>query len=206
MRIHTFALGPFQTNTYLVEDETTKQAILIDPTIDSESVLDKATARGLTIALILDTHGHVDHVYGNAFFKEQTGAPLAIHADDAPWLRSITQHATLFGIPARVSPEADRLLRDGDHIAVADLSFTVIHTPGHTPGSICLYGHGVLFAGDTLFEGSVGRTDLPGGNHEQLISSIKTKLLALPEQTTVYSGHGGTTTIGEEKEYNPFLS
>ena len=205
MRMHTFTLGPFMTNTYVVEDETTAQAMLVDPTIASESVYEALAERRLTLALIVNTHGHVDHVYGNAFFKEKTGAALAVHKDDEPWLRSMRMQAALFGLDVSPVSAADRLLADGDTVVVGSLSFQVIHTPGHTPGGICLYRHGVLLSGDTLFAGSIGRTDLPGGDYERLIESIKTKLLVLPEGTVVYSGHGPETTIGEEKLYNQFL-
>jgi len=204
MKIRTFTLGPFLTNSYVIEDESTGMAILVDPTIGSETIYDVIKAHKLTIGLILNTHSHVDHVYGNAFFKEKTGATLAIHRDDAPWLHSIPQQARMFGLMAPSSPSADRLLENGDMITLGRLSFQVIHTPGHTPGGICLYGHGILLSGDTLFAGSIGRTDLPGGNYTQLITSIKKRLLILPEETVVYSGHGEPTTIGEEKRNNPF--
>lgn len=205
MRIHTYASGPFQTNTYLVEDETTGEAILVDPTIGSESIDGKIAAGKLRLRLIVNTHGHIDHVYGDAYFKEKSGAPLAIHAADAPMLAGLRVQAGLFGLPAPKAAQPDRLLADGDRIAVGALSFSVIHTPGHTPGGIVLLGHGLLLSGDTLFAGSIGRTDLPGGDYETLLDSIKRRLLVLPDETRVYSGHGEPTTIGAEKETNPFL-
>ena len=205
MRIHTYARGPFQTNTYLIEDEATGEALLVDPTIDSESVGDEITARKLHVALIVNTHGHVDHTYGDAYFKRTTGAALAIHADDAPLLAGSVQQARRFGLPAPDAVQADRLLAGGDVLVIGDLSLAVVHTPGHTPGGICLYGSGVLIAGDTLFAGSIGRTDLPGGDDDLLIESIHRQLLVLPESTLVYSGHGDATTIGAEKRTNPFL-
>lgn len=205
MRIHSFTLGPFMTNTFVVEDEATGAAMLIDPTIGSERLYDMLMEQGLSLGLIVNTHGHIDHVYGNAFFREKTGAPLAIHRDDAPLLRSMGMQAVMFGLPMAPPSQADHLLVDGEDLRLAELSFRVIHTPGHTPGGVCLYGHGVVLAGYTLFAGSIGRTDLPGGDYDALIESIKTKLLVLPQATVVYSGHGPETTIGEEKEHNPFL-
>lgn len=205
MKVHTFACGPFQTNCYLVEDEASGEALLIDPTLESESVLDELTARKLHLAAIVNTHGHIDHVYADAFFAQHSGAPLAIHRADAPMLASLAQQARLFGLPEPALPQADRLLADGDTITAGALSLRVLHTPGHTPGGIGLYAPGVLFSGDTLFAGGVGRTDLPGGDWDQLITSITDRLLALPDDTIVYSGHGPATTIGTEKTSNPFL-
>ena len=205
MKVHSFALGPFHTNSYLVEDETTGDALLVDPTIESQSILPFITEHRLHVALIVNTHGHIDHVFGDAFFKEKTGAPLAIHQADAPSLKSAANQAKMFGLDAPPAVTVDRLLADGDTVQVGQMSFRVIHTPGHTPGGICLYGHSVLFSGDTLFAGSIGRTDLPGGNFDQLMGSIRQRLLTLPDETIVHSGHGANTTIGEEKEGNPFL-
>jgi hydroxyacylglutathione hydrolase len=206
MKIHTFTLGPFGTNTYLVEDEAAGEALLIDPTMDSESVYDAVVARDLRVVLIANTHGHIDHVFADAFFKQKTGAALVIHGDDAPLLASLAQQSRMFGLAEPAVAQADRLLADGDVLSVGSLSLQVIHTPGHTRGGVCLYGHGVLFAGDTLFAGGIGRTDLPGGDYETLIGSITRRLLVLPDETIVYSGHGGATTIGEEKKGNPFLA
>jgi glyoxylase-like metal-dependent hydrolase (beta-lactamase superfamily II) len=205
MKIHTFSLGPFQTNSYIIEDEQAGAAILVDPTIDSESMYEYIVQRKLHVSLIANTHGHIDHVFGNAFFKHKTGAPLAIHEADVPLLAGMVQQARLFGLSTGPVASPDRLLAHGDVIAAGGLSFRVIHTPGHTPGGVCFYGHGILIAGDTLFAGSIGRTDLPGGDYETLIASIKERLLVLPGETIVYSGHGEPTTIVEEKKHNPFL-
>jgi hydroxyacylglutathione hydrolase len=205
MRIHTFTLGPFQTNSYLLEDQASHTAILVDPTIGSESILHHIQTEHLQVPLILNTHSHVDHVYGNAFFKEKLGAQILIHAADAPALLSLKEHAMMFGLDVPPSPPADRLLQDGDTVTAGGLSFQAIHTPGHTPGGMCLYGYNVLITGDTLFAGSIGRTDLPGGDYDTLMDSIRRRLLTLPDQTLVYSGHGDETTIGVEKKSNPFL-
>ena len=208
MKIHAFALGPFRTNSYVVEDDTSGEALLVDPTIASESIYDEIVAHHWKIPVIVNTHGHVDHVYGDGYFKGKTGAQLAIHKDDAPWLETMGG-AARFGLAMPAPVSADRLLSDGDTVTVGGLSFEVIHTPGHTAGGICLYSsqssHDILISGDTLFAGSIGRTDLPGGDYDQLIDSIQRRLLVLPDDTIVYSGHGEATTIGEEKDSNPFL-
>jgi glyoxylase-like metal-dependent hydrolase (beta-lactamase superfamily II) len=206
MKISTYTCGPFGTNTYLVEDEASKEALLIDPTIGSGRVGDEIRARGLALRLIVNTHGHIDHVFGNAFFVQQTGAELAIHTDDAWWLGALTKQAATWGLDTPGAVQPSRLLNDGDAVAVGALSFVVLHTPGHSAGGVCLYGHGVLFAGDTLFAGGIGRTDLPGGDYDTLIDSIKRRLLTLPGETVVYSGHGEPTTIEQERQGNPFLA
>ncbi len=206
MRVHTFACGPFQTNTYVVEDESSRAVLVIDPTIESDAVLDDIASRQLHVAVIINTHGHIDHVFADAVFKRQTGAPLALHSADAPMLSHLTQQARLFGLPAPEQPAADRLLSDGDIVSAGQISLRVLHTPGHTPGGISLYAPGVVFSGDTLFAGGVGRTDLPGGDMDALLRSIAERLLTLPDQTVVYSGHGRPTTIGEERISNPFLT
>lgn len=205
MKIHSFACGPFQTNSYLVEDETSGEAVLIDPTLESEGILDVIGERRLRLTVIVNTHGHIDHVFGNALFKKRTGAPLAIHSADAAMLTLLGQQARLFGLPLPEMTGTDRLLADGDTVSAGTLALEVLHTPGHTPGGISLYTPGVLFSGDTLFAGSIGRTDLPGGDYDMLIASIMQRLLALPHETVVYSGHGQPTTIGEEAASNPFL-
>ncbi|MCG8472718.1 MAG: MBL fold metallo-hydrolase, partial [Desulfobacterales bacterium] len=161
----------------------------------------------LTVKAILNTHGHFDHVGANKRLKEATGAPIMIHEDDARMLSELSITAMAFGLKAENSPAADRLLKDGDTISFGEITLEVRHTPGHTPGGVTFYceAEKVAFAGDTLFYGSIGRTDLPGGNYGTLISSIKTQLFSLPDETVVYTGHGPKTTIGTEKQYNPFL-
>ncbi len=203
--VQRFELGPFQNNVYLLEDARRRECWLVDPSIDSESVLDEIERRGLTLRVILNTHAHLDHIYNNRLFKERTGAPIWIHAADVPLLQAARQQGEMFGIPVPPSPPPDRLLADGERLPFAGVEFEVLHTPGHTPGGICLHTPGLLLAGDTLFAGSIGRTDLPGGSYETLIRSIRDRLLPLPDATRVLSGHGPETTIGRERRANPFV-
>jgi hydroxyacylglutathione hydrolase len=191
MIVKSFAVGWLSTNCYVVGCEETREAAVIDPGMESgreaEPILDFIKQNSLHIRYIINTHGHPDHVAGNALMKEATGAPILIH-------ESNSEHV-----------QADRKLRDGDAIQVGTLKLKVLHTPGHTKDGISLLGDNVVFTGDALFAGSVGRTDFIGGSYEELIRSIKTKLLYLPDTFKVYCGHGPPTTIGDEKRHNPFL-
>ena len=205
MIIKSLAVGPIQANCYIVGCPTTKNAIVIDPGDDVDQILLALAADNLSVQTIVNTHGHFDHVGGNQQLKTATGAELVIHAADAPMLTQLAQSAAAWGMTAENSPAPDRTVNDDDTIACGELEFKVIHTPGHSPGGIALYGHASLFVGDTLFAGSIGRTDLPGGNFETLKASIQQKLFILPEQTTVYPGHMGPTDIGREKRTNPFV-
>ena len=205
MEITTFVVGPLQSNSYLVVDEASRRAAVIDPGMDSEAVLDTVRRQGLRVDSIVVTHGHFDHVFSGARFKAETGAEVVMHPDDLPLLAEVPETARFFGIKAPVPPNPDRLVREGDTIAVGGLSLGVLETPGHTPGSISLRLNDAVFVGDTLFAGSVGRTDLTGGSLEVLLRSIHGKLLALPDRTVVYAGHGPATSIGVERRDNPFL-
>jgi hydroxyacylglutathione hydrolase len=191
MIVKCFAVGWLSTNCYVVGCEETREAAVIDPGMDSEReaepIMDFIKQNSLHIKYIINTHGHPDHVAGNALMKEATGAPILIH-------ESNSEHV-----------QADRKLRDGEVIQVGTLKLVVLHTPGHTPDGISLLGDNVVFTGDALFAGSVGRTDFAGGSYEELMRSLKTKLLPLPDGFKVYSGHGPATTIGDEKRCNPFL-
>jgi hydroxyacylglutathione hydrolase len=180
--------------------------VLVDCSIGGEAALRYAEESGLSIRLIVNTHGHLDHVYNNGAFKQRTGAPLAIHPADLAFLERLGEMAAAWGLPPVDSPAPDLLLHDGNKLEIGAFTLDVIHTPGHTPGSICLYGSGVLISGDTLFRESIGRTDLPGGSFPQLIESIRSRLLVLPDDTAVYPGHGPPTTIGHERRRNPFLA
>ncbi|MCU0615272.1 MAG: MBL fold metallo-hydrolase, partial [Desulfobacterales bacterium] len=159
----------------------------------------------LKVKYIINTHGHFDHVGANRKMKEATGAELLIHALDAPMLNSLSQAAASFGLKSENSPAPDKTIDDGDIISFGKISLKVIHTPGHSPGGISLFTNGYLFVGDTLFQGSIGRTDLPGGNFNTLKSSIHNKLFPLGDNIRVFTGHGPETSIGKEKRYNPFV-
>ena len=191
-------------------DEETKEAIVIDPAFSTEAegkktVLQLIETNGLDAKYIINTHGHADHVSGNGVVKKATGALILIHELDAPLLGVSGQEwASMFGIRL-TSPPADETLHEGDTITIGTVTLSVLHTPGHTPGGISLIGTDCVFVGDTLFNGSIGRTDLPGGSYKQIINSIEQKLVTLPDNYTVYPGHGSTTTIAEEKRSNPFL-
>ncbi len=198
-------VSPYGTNCYVV-GAGGGEVIVIDPGGDPDVILRLIESDVLTVTAIVDTHGHGDHIGANADLKARFGCPVMIHEADAEFLTDpMLNLSAWLGEDTVVSPTADRLLQDGDEIAVGSVTFRVIHTGGHTPGGICLYTEGHLFAGDTLFAGSVGRTDFPGGSMEQLITGIRGKLLVLPDDTIVYPGHGPTTSIGTEKAGNPYL-
>ena len=205
MAIQTFVVGPLQSNSYLVVDERSRQAAVIDPGMESESVLEAVRHEGLRVESVIITHGHFDHVFSAAAFKTETGAQVIMHPDDVPLLLEMPETARSFGFKAPVPPQPDRLVREGDVIKVGELALRVLETPGHTPGGISLCLDDAVFVGDTLFAGSVGRTDLRGGSLDALLRSIRTKLLTLPDWTVVYPGHGGATSIGAERRDNPFL-
>jgi glyoxylase-like metal-dependent hydrolase (beta-lactamase superfamily II) len=208
MLFRALELGPFLANCYIVGSDRTGEGIIIDPVAEAETIMDNVRQLGLTIKLIIATHSHPDHIMALGQIKEETGAPFAMHeAESAGMIAS--GMARVMGMfmsgSAEPLPKPDMLLKDGEAIEVGDLSFTVLHTPGHSPGGISLYGQGMVFVGDTLFNFSIGRTDFPGCSHQQLIESINSKLLTLPDETIVYPGHGPQTTIRAERQHNPFL-
>jgi len=196
---------------YLIGDPETKEAAVVDPADDIDLLVSLARDNDLKIKYILNTHGHVDHVMGNAEMKEKTGARIVIHAEEADYLERIGDY-WLQAFDARRSPPADDVLRDGDLFRVGGIAWQVLHTPGHTPGGICLYhaDYGICLTGDTLFVGSVGRTDGPRASWPELFESIKTRLLVLPDETEIFPGHNygfsPTSTIGEERVSNPFVN
>ena len=201
MEIQSFVLTPFQTNCYVLKKGA--EALIIDPGEPSPLITDSVD--GLTVTAIVNTHGHADHCAGNAAAKEATGARLLCHEGDLPLIRGVQQQAAMFGWQCDPSPQPDGFLDEGDTVTVGGEELRVILTPGHSPGHIALVGDGFVIGGDVLFAGSIGRTDLPGGSYPQLMETIRTQFLTLPDETVVYSGHGPATTIGEERKSNPFL-
>lgn len=201
MDVQIFPLTPFMTNCYVVR--SAGEAVVIDPGEAAPVLL--ASLEGYRVRAIINTHAHCDHCAGNAALLQETDSELMLHELDLPLLQSIQQQGLMFGFSCMPSPDPHVFLETGDEVHVGDLTFEVHHTPGHTPGHIILVGHGHVFAGDVMFKGSIGRTDLPGGDSRQLLHSIKTHLLPLPPDTVVYSGHGPATTIGDEIATNPFL-
>lgn len=204
MIVNKVEVGPFAANCYIVGSESKKEGMIIDPGDEAKEILKSIKDSGLDIKLIILTHGHIDHIGAIKEVKEATGAEVAVHTDDADSLHD-QSIARAFGLSYPPPPPPDRLLKGGDSIDVGDLHFLVLHTPGHSPGGICLLGQGVVFSGDTLFNYGIGRYDLPGGSGSQLMNSIHTKLMLLPDNTIVYPGHGPETTIGTERRSNPFL-
>lgn len=207
MIIESITSGIIETNGYVVGDPVSRTGMFIDaPDEGAAGMLELAHRHSLTITHIINTHGHWDHIPGNYALKINTGASVLIHENDAHYLLDPT--TLLFQLPFSIEPMTpDGYLNDNQILKLGNLQFIVLHTPGHTAGSICLYepNEKVLFSGDTLFSGSVGRTDLPGGNWEILLESIKQRLLVLPDSTIVYPGHGSSSTIGTERRENPFL-
>lgn len=208
MLIESVVVGAFQCNCLILADEDTRQAIVIDPGDEPERVLDIIRHYDLTVRFTLHTHAHLDHIMGTRALKQALGPELLLHAADAFLYDRLVEQAAQFGWRVDEPVPIDRFIAEGDDVPFGHAHVTVLHTPGHTPGSVCFQMPGeapILFAGDTLFAGSIGRTDLPGGSYESIIQSIREKVLPLREDTIVYPGHGPRTTIWEEKRHNPFL-
>ena len=206
MIIKKLTVGPIMANCFIIGCERTKEAAVIDPGDEADKILISLAESKLKVRYIINTHGHFDHVGGNKKLKEVTGADLLIHPLDAPLLGQLSDSAAAWGLPMENSPPPDRTVEDDDIITFGDITLKVIHTPGHSPGGISLYTDENVFVGDTLFEGSIGRTDFPGGDYNTLISSIQKKLFVLGDDVKVFPGHMGNTTIGKEKRFNPFLT
>lgn len=203
--IATLVVGPLQVNCFLVACPESREALVIDPGDEGERILKAVRSSGWQVVGIVNTHGHFDHIGANRALAEATGAKLLIHELDLPLLQKAQAHAQLYGLRTESSPLPDQLLKDGDVVAFGRLGCQVIHLPGHSPGGIALLCGRHLFAGDVLFAGSIGRTDLPGGDHDTLVSGIRTYLWPLPGETVVHPGHGPDTTIAREKRSNPFV-
>ncbi len=208
MYLKQLEVGRFAVFAYLLGGDNGGDGLVIDPADDADDIIALADQHNLTIKYIVNTHGHVDHIMGNEEMKRRTGARIIIHEEDAPLLtRTPRTMLSMFG--GRPSPPADQTVKEGDWIRVGDLALRVLHTPGHSSGGICLHLDQVVFTGDTLFVGGVGRTDLAGGSWPLMLQSIKTKLLALPDETVVLPGHNygysPTSTIGDERLHNPYI-
>jgi len=198
--------GQFVENCYLVTDEASRECVVIDPGEEAGLILRRITEAGVRTVAIWVTHAHLDHVMGVPRLRRETGAPIYLHPADRELYDHVIQQGLAFGIRVESLPPPDREFVPGETVRVGTVGFTVRHAPGHSPGSVCLVGDGVVFTGDVLFAGSIGRTDLPGADFDTLIRSIERELLVLPDSTMVYSGHGPETTVGRERGTNPFLA
>ncbi len=201
------AVGPLQCNCSILGDETSREAIVVDPGDDIPRILQILERHQLTVRQIVVTHAHIDHIAGAHRLKQLTGAPILYNQRDLPLVAMMEVQAGWIGVATPEVYAPDDSLEDGDTVAIKGLSGSVLHTPGHTEGSLCLYlpEQNLLLAGDTLFAGSIGRTDLPGGSTGKILASIRDRLLPLPDSTRVIAGHGENTTIGAERRTNPFL-
>jgi len=205
LRVYMMEVGPLAVNAYLVEHMGTRKAAVIDPGGDGEAILGEIARLGLTVTKILLTHGHFDHVGAVGLLREKTGAPVHLHPADLGRMTGASRQGMLFGLSVSDPPAPDVLVEEGDVVRLEEQEFLVAHTPGHTPGCVSFLVGKMAFVGDLIFAGSIGRTDLPGGNHEQLIESVRKKIFPLPDDTVLFPGHGPATTVGEEKQSNPFF-
>ncbi|MBI2470900.1 MAG: MBL fold metallo-hydrolase [Planctomycetes bacterium] len=201
----TLTVGPLAVNCYIIGSKKDNTAIVIDAGGNPEEILNLIKKHNLALQFIINTHAHFDHVGGVKPLQDLTGAKFLLHQEDIPLLNYLNDQTDAFGLPAIPVPRVDKTLADDEEIFIGDEAIRIIHTPGHSPGSICFRINDAVFVGDTLFAGSIGRTDLYGGSYTKIIDSIKTRLFALEDHVIVYPGHGTFTTIGEEKQHNPFF-
>jgi hydroxyacylglutathione hydrolase len=209
MKVHVLTVGMFQSNCYVPCCESTGEAILIDPGDEGERIVSFIEKKKLDVKFIVNTHAHIDHVSALNVVTASLHAPVLLHEADRFIFDNLAYQGTLYGLDAPKGIVIDRYLKDGDEIAFGNEKLRVIHTPGHSPGSVALLADGarpnIVFSGDTLFSGSIGRTDLFGGSFDQIMESLRTAFLSLPDDTIVYPGHGESSTVGEEKLHNPFM-
>lgn len=205
MKIYTMALGELQTNCYIIVNEQTKQAVLVDPGAEAKRITDFLNSNELKLEAILLTHGHADHIGALDKVRAQTGAPVYIHEADAPMLSNAAANLSSFIGADRTYKPAEHFVQDGDFLNLAGMQIYVMHTPGHTKGGCCYALDKDVIVGDTIFCESIGRTDLPGGSYKQLLTGIKEKILTLPDDTKLYPGHGPATDVAWERKMNPFL-
>lgn len=206
LMVRGVVVGVFQENCYIIGSRQTGEALCFDPGDEVDEIRALAREMRMKITKIVCSHAHLDHIMAVRALKEETGAPFLLHQDDVELARQMPASAlAMLGRREQPAPEPDAFLADGDDVEIPGVSLKVLHTPGHTRGSICLYSGGMLFSGDTLFNGSIGRTDLPGGSYPQIMDSILTRLMELPDDTIVRPGHMEQTTIGAERRANPFV-
>jgi glyoxylase-like metal-dependent hydrolase (beta-lactamase superfamily II) len=206
MKYKEVVVGALETNCYLVYCEETFQCAVVDPGAEPERIFLEIAEAELKPVVIINTHGHVDHIGANRDMKDHFGVPLYIHAADSPMLGKIQQLELSLFLGAKDSPPADHLISDGEEIKIGNSVLRVLHTPGHSPGSVSLLGDGFLLSGDTLFFEGVGRTDLPGGSQKQLEQSLREKVMTLPDETVILPGHGPLTSVGQERVNNTFIT
>lgn len=211
INILSYTFGPFQENSFVLYDET-KEGVIIDPgcsgSLEEDGLIASLEDEGIKLTHLLNTHCHLDHIAGNHFINRKFGLGVTMHELDLPTMEMAPRSAEMYGIPFTPSPEPEHFIKEGDQIKFGNSVLDVIFVPGHAPGHVVFYckEQNFLIAGDTVFQRSIGRTDLPGGDHATLIESIKSKIFTLPENTIIYPGHGPSTTVGEEKRENPFIN
>ncbi|MBM4053569.1 MAG: MBL fold metallo-hydrolase [Planctomycetes bacterium] len=201
----TLEVGPLAVNCYIIGSKTDNTAAVIDAGGNVKEIVNILKKRNLTLKYIINTHAHFDHVGGVSELHDLTGAPFLLHKEDSPLLDFLNEQSDFFGLPSIPKPIINKHLIDNEEIALGDDAIRIIHTPGHSPGCVCFLLNDTVFTGDTLFAGSIGRTDLYGGSIDTLINSVKTRLFTLEDKVLVYPGHGPVTTIGQEKKHNPFF-